>query len=562
MVDQLVDRFAQVCKNLVFPLFAVDADNALGKDLQGLVVALHQLLVEVQVLALKIVWPGLALFLPLQGELGTDGKIERQVGHQVEGETLVQGQNRRCSQSASNSLIGQAAVDIAVVEYHRAGGFQFLEGDLKQQLGAGTGKQAHFGGGMQGVGGRQDGLAQFFPEGRAPRFAQDDNPKLALLQIGLGAQDLGRFAGRFNALETDKIAARKGRGMKVLGERFKFFQGSIQKGLINSFRPYYNKFLMKKILQSIFLISVASTLQASPSFKDKECSSTLRELLINHKSKEAPKRVISRVGEKGVQIRMLHNGVPRAFRFNAAYLGKGGVEEGVMTEYSHIFQVSFFHRGKSHKLRLVIPATMADQVNMALLDKMKHLLINLSGRALRDLDEVALNPYPRGDDPFWAKIKSPKGQAAPEVSENTVIGDARVSDEGKGLINLYPAAYTFLPIEKLIFSAHHELGHLVAVRHFGELDPGAEWSKAISKDNFIISNYGNSSRAEDFAESLALYIHTDGGVTDVEILEKLAHRFEILDGIMDIDGKLKDELVSKILLKKMLEKNSGSQLVN
>ena len=322
---------------------------------------------------------------------------------------------------------------------------------------------------------------------------------------------------------------------------------------------------MKKFLLALLFSLIPAAVLASPDSKDKACSSTLRELLIKHQAKKTPKRVVSLAGEEGMKIRMLHDGVPRSFRFGAAYLGKNGreVEEGVMTELSHIFQTSFSYKEKPHQFNLVIPATMVNEVNMVLLDKMKHLLGNLSSRALKDVDEIALNPYPRGDDPFWKHVKSPKGQALPETLEDTVIGDATISPNGKTLLNLYPFAYTALPLEKFIFEVHHELGHLVAIRHFGEGDPGDEWAKAIDADGgFIISPDGKRSHAEDFAESLALYIYTDGGVRDAGTLEKFSHRFEILDRLMEIDREVKDELVSKILMQKMLMKNSGSQLVN
>ena len=59
-----------------------------------------------------------------------------------------------------------------------------------------------------------------------------------------------------------------------------------------------------------------------------------------------------------------------------------------------------------------------------------------------------------------------------------------------------------------------------------------DWPEAVEKDNTHVSEYGDTALSEDFAEVMRVYIQTDGGAKDPQILEDLSNRFEILDRLM------------------------------
>lgn len=74
----------------------------------------------------------------------------------------------------------------------------------------------------------------------------------------------------------------------------------------------------------------------------------------------------------------------------------------------------------------------------------------------------------------------------------------------------------------------HELGH---VTHFHTKWFYLKWRRAIKKDNNTVSQYGNSSIVEDFAETFAIYLEPDPNLHK-KYRETYPHRFAFMDEII------------------------------
>ena len=91
----------------------------------------------------------------------------------------------------------------------------------------------------------------------------------------------------------------------------------------------------------------------------------------------------------------------------------------------------------------------------------------------------------------------------------------------------------------------HELGHIMAIHKYGRLKPDEKWLKAIAADNTSVSRYGDTTTAEDdFAEAMQLYMMTNGGLYHPEVVRKYAHRFAILDEIMELSPFQRNQINS------------------
>ncbi len=298
---------------------------------------------------------------------------------------------------------------------------------------------------------------------------------------------------------------------------------------------------------STLLISLPLTLFTvrATDGQNKACSNIVQKLLGTIEPRPAESgRLIPKASEGGITIEALNQGMPRPFKFS------GGVE------LADFYRVSFFHAGTPQAFDVIIPYTATGQQSPGLLEKMREVVGHLSSRLLKEVDWVALSPYPRADDIFWGK-----GGGGASGSKTVVADITLAFSSDKILLNLYPAGYTFMSREQLISHLHHELGHALAARHFGKFEPGPEWQEAIRADDYVILRNGERiSPTEDFAEAVALYTYTEGGTKNLDTLTKLSHRFKILDSLMQVDWQLKSELLGKASMRQMMEKNRSRQI--
>ncbi len=293
---------------------------------------------------------------------------------------------------------------------------------------------------------------------------------------------------------------------------------------------------------------------------DKTCPDTLRELLRVQPAPPKPDHIVAKARDGGMKVKLPRRAIPRAFKYGSLYqdIGEGTLEEAALS-----YQVSFFYVDRPQQFNLLIPASGNQQVDSALFERMKETMVHFSARLLKDVDEVVLNPYARGDDLQWKRVEVKKGVVTmPDLDlQGAVLMDANAAPSGKILVNIYPAGYLLLPPERLIFEFHSQLGQAWATKHFEDSDLGQRWLQAIRSDaNSITENSGQAplTASMDFALATALYIRTDGGIKNTELLEKLPHRFGILDSLMEVDVERKAELLSQRYMRQALEKNDPS----
>lgn len=122
-------------------------------------------------------------------------------------------------------------------------------------------------------------------------------------------------------------------------------------------------------------------------------------------------------------------------------------------------------------------------------------------------------------------------------AEPSLISDTRS-------ITLYVDPDIADPEEEIIQILYHELGHAIAKHLKGSTNPGARWKKAMDADGNSVSEYSAKTRypkredhgeIEDFAETVKLYLSTDGAKTDAtQRLRKFCeNRFAKLDEVFD-----------------------------
>ena len=138
------------------------------------------------------------------------------------------------------------------------------------------------------------------------------------------------------------------------------------------------------------------------------------------------------------------------------------------------------------------------------------------------------------------------------INDSVVHAWMRVTKSTKSRMNLSVArSLSDIPFSggDLASILAHELGHVLHYTQYSlptmsKIIPSGEgalgdrmrvskgWPDAIKKDGTSVSEYGDTSLTEDFAEAMRVYIQTDGGAKDPQALEAFANRFEILDRLM------------------------------
>ena len=150
------------------------------------------------------------------------------------------------------------------------------------------------------------------------------------------------------------------------------------------------------------------------------------------------------------------------------------------------------------------------------------------------------------------------------------------SDEG-GSIRVEPSLFSdkhvlTLYVDKdgyitkqAVETLYHELGHAIVKYLKGTMNPGRAWRHCMVEDAYPISEYAAKKRypkqndngeTEDFAESVTLYLATDGAKTEkTKSLRKICgNRFEKLDQVFeDLSRRQNSGTFSKLL-------KSGSSL--
>lgn len=137
----------------------------------------------------------------------------------------------------------------------------------------------------------------------------------------------------------------------------------------------------------------------------------------------------------------------------------------------------------------------------------------------------------------------------------------------KTVITLYvdPEKYQSLGV---IETLYHELGHAIAKKLKGSVNPGEKWKKVMRMDGNQVSEYaektkykklGDDGEVEDFAETAKLYFATDGAKRGKaeQLRGMISSRFEKFDAIMaDLRERRKSGLAGTI--KRAVTRSGGS----
>jgi len=86
----------------------------------------------------------------------------------------------------------------------------------------------------------------------------------------------------------------------------------------------------------------------------------------------------------------------------------------------------------------------------------------------------------------------------------------------------------------------HELGHTLSIHKYHEFfSPG--WKKAKKKDGVKVSDYGETTISEDFAEAMRVYLVSDGGTRVPYYANRFRNRFAELDKLMGMPPDLRKQ---------------------
>ncbi len=125
------------------------------------------------------------------------------------------------------------------------------------------------------------------------------------------------------------------------------------------------------------------------------------------------------------------------------------------------------------------------------------------------------------------------------------------------ILSLYvnPDAYTLESVRETLY---HELGHAIAKFIKGKVNPGNKWKEVMQLDGNQVSEYASKTRysnlsdngeIEDFADSVMMYLSTDGAKTSkTESLRNFCkNRFKKLDEIFaELSTRQKSSVVANL----------------
>lgn len=131
------------------------------------------------------------------------------------------------------------------------------------------------------------------------------------------------------------------------------------------------------------------------------------------------------------------------------------------------------------------------------------------------------------------------------------------------MINLYVDNQGY-NIQSVLENLYHELGHALIAALNGSTHPGKKWKQAMEADGNEISEYsaktkypkqGDNGEIEDVAETVRLYLSTDGARTPkyASLRQSCENRFRIIDELLEnpvLQQRANTSKAIKFLLKK------------
>ena len=118
----------------------------------------------------------------------------------------------------------------------------------------------------------------------------------------------------------------------------------------------------------------------------------------------------------------------------------------------------------------------------------------------------------------------------------------------EGKIFIYPLVFNEGTI-KASKTFWHEIGHAYVKNLFSQQELFPRWKLAVIQDGDFITDYARTNLDEDFAETIAFYIQTNGGLTKERLRLKFKNRFEILDEIFINSPELSKKLKTYVKIR-------------
>jgi hypothetical protein len=160
-------------------------------------------------------------------------------------------------------------------------------------------------------------------------------------------------------------------------------------------------------------------------------------------------------------------------------------------------------------------------------DDMAKVLAEIPIQSRAAITRVDLHPKPNPDDAMW--------QADPKYNPSGGEFVSHMTAGSDGIVDVYPANVNANLIE-LETTLIHETGHAISNKKWGDDTTKAKWNdwrKARTDDGISVSTYGDSSDAEDFAESWMLFSSAYGTALEAEVRTLIPNRVKLMDGFME-----------------------------
>ena len=205
--------------------------------------------------------------------------------------------------------------------------------------------------------------------------------------------------------------------------------------------------------------------------------------------------------------------------------------------------------GRSHKIKVLVPDQLPDGMSSKeAIKRVREAVQEMPAEYLHTLKEVRINPQPYkkdlpGEAPSYATAGNGIIDVYPSLLQPMMdIGSIMQPNPQQGL-NIDRSRNVFR--ETML----HELAHLIAddlsqqgtfrvtAADRKRMSPDGNYEAALQADAALtgqaghVTAYAKTDLREEFAETVAAYLESDGGMLNPALREKYPHRFRYLDNI-------------------------------
>ena len=283
---------------------------------------------------------------------------------------------------------------------------------------------------------------------------------------------------------------------------------------------------------------------------------------------ESGRRLLPLVGDK-IKVEPLYSGEIRLTRFPYLAPSRWDFFMGSSPAFSrpgkmaqaHRYEISFVSsQGEDISFKFVLPSKKG-AVNRSQLAKWTKWISQLPEFLFTKVKIIRINPCQ--DD----KISGLKGEMVGYGRNNNNIVELFPfwCEEGENVVDMSRSvlevndiwkAFTETDFKKLLI---HELGHTFFLNSFFSRISSrfihhkihdrvhkdeVIWRNIVVQDNYFVTSYGTTGPQDDFAETMVLYVISDGGMRTPEILNYFGNRFNFIDKLLGVDSNLKQELIA------------------